>query len=43
LVVAIAERLVLREPKALEEKESEQSCRDALRKIEVEAANPAKP
>jgi hypothetical protein len=34
---------MLREPKTLEEKKSDQSCRNALRKIEVEAANPAKP
>jgi hypothetical protein len=34
---------VLDEPHALGEKKHQQTRRDALRKIEMEAANPAKP
>src|SRR5258708_6824433 len=43
LVVAVAERLMGDEPEALEEKNRKQHRRDALRQIEMEAAETGKP
>ncbi len=43
LVVAIGQRLPPDQPKPLNEKKRQQTRRNALRKIELEAANPVQP
>ena len=43
LVIAVAQVLARNEPEALDEKNCEQHCRDALRQIEMESAETGEP